>query len=250
MSKQTYFEVVYKAPFKGFNTDLPENVIDASYSPDLLNFILKSGELRTRPKIYQFIPGPPDKYPINVITSFLDGNNVVHTVLETRTGLWQLNPFYKGPSGRVRKPAWNLIGNYPVQSGSGIPVSHVTFLNKFYWANGGNNLWVWDGITSVGTTAPWVKNTVILKGTRISDSNGNLQIAINIGTTGSGAHPVWAAGIGQITTDNNIQWVNNGKPAPAAGWKARRPRTGPPGCGSSPGPAAPPAGGSGSPRAA
>lgn len=213
MGKQTYQEIVYKAPFKGLNVDMPENVIDSSYSPNLLNFILKNGEIRTRPRIYQAISGPPDNYQMNVITSFLDGNGVVHTVTETKTGLWQLNPSFRN----TKKPAWNLVGQYPTQPGPGLPVSHVTFLNKFYWTNGGNNLWVWDGITSIGFTSPWPASSAILKNNRIVDSNGNVQIATQAGTTGAAA-PAWAVGIGNTTTDNTVLWVNNGKPAPANGF--------------------------------
>src|SRR5258708_37052022 len=112
MSKN-YFEITYQGPFKGVNTALPEDVIGKEYSPYINNFILKNGELRTRPNQNgNIIPPPPDGRVVNIITSFLDSNNVVHTVAVTGTGLWQLNAnWYKNPVNS--KKQWQLVGKYP-----------------------------------------------------------------------------------------------------------------------------------------
>lgn len=144
MPDQGYFERTYTGPFKGINSNLPENMIDPSYSPSFSNFILKNGEIRTRPRQSFGIPGTPDGGTMSFLSSFLDSNGVVHTVTTTSNGLWQLNPSWRTNPKR----AWNLVGPFTIQPGPTIPVSHWTFLNKFYWTNGGINLWFWDGITS------------------------------------------------------------------------------------------------------
>jgi hypothetical protein len=212
-----YFEAVYDGPFKGVNVEQPENLMADVYSPSLQNVILKNAEIRTRPRISVGILGNQDKFPLNVIDTFMDGNNVYHTVMVNRRGLFQLSPAFK----RNLKKAWNPVGTFPVQPGPDIPVAHQTFLNKFYWTNGSNNLWVWDGISSVGSPVPWVKSQRVFLNFRIIDTNGNVQIVTQAGFTGA-AHPVWNVTIGGTTTDTASNqaaiWTNNGKPAPASGF--------------------------------
>jgi hypothetical protein len=210
-----YFEQVYEGPWKGIHVSLPENQIPDVYSPLISNFIMKNAELRTRPRMSVGVLGTPDGYPIDVIDTFQDSNTAYHTVIVNRRGLWQLNPNFAINPGAD----WNLVGVFPVQPGPDIPVAHATFLNKFYWTNGGNNLWVWDGISSVGAAFPWVANQRVFNGFRIIDSNGKVQVVIKAGFTGA-SHPVWSATIGGNTTDtaatNPAVWVNNGAPAPTS----------------------------------
>lgn len=233
IAQSGYFEQIYQGPWKGIHTALPENMIPEVFAVDTSNFILKNAELRSRPKMSPFILGPPDNHPIDVIDTFQDGNTAWHTVLVTRTGLWQLNPnFANNPA-----PDWNLIGTFPIQPGPDIPTAHATFLNKFYWTNGGNNLWVWDGIASTSSIFPWVGSQRVFVGQRIVDTNGNVQVCTVAGWTApppTGAAPpvqpaaYWQTAIGAVTTErafggnpapNNppAQWTNNGKPAPQAG---------------------------------
>lgn len=212
-----YFEQIYEGPFRGVHVALPENQIPENYCVSSQNFILKNAKLRTRPRMSVGTLGTPDGYPIDVVETFQDSNTAWHTVIVNRRGLWQLNPNYQNNPA----PDWNLIGVFPVQPGPDIPVAHATFLNKFYWTNGANNLWVWDGISSIGTPFPWVKNQRVFAGFRIIDSNGNVQIVIQAGFTGATA-PVWSTTIGQNTTDTATSqaavWVNNGAPAPSNGF--------------------------------
>lgn len=215
MSKN-HFEIEYKGPFKGIHTSLPEDVIPKEYSPNMVNFILKNGEIRSRPRQYFRLPGPPDNLPIQVITSFLDANNVTHTVAVTPRGLYQLNRLWQKNPITAQK-SWSLIGAYPVQPGPFVPAASSVFVNKFFWTNGGSNLWMWDGITSIGAPSIWGTSKVFQKGTLIQDSNGNIQIAGNSGTTDT-IEPTWAAVIGGQTTDNDITWTENGKPAPSNGF--------------------------------
>lgn len=214
-----YFEITYQGPFKGNNVSLPEDVIPSDYSPFLNNVILKNGEIRSRPRQrIDFLPSTPDRKPIQIITSFLDGNNVFHTVAVTTTGLWQLNRLWP----KNKNKTWSLVGAYPLLPGSVIPANSSVFLNKFFWVNGGDNLWFWDGISSIGVPSQWQEESSYVQGTQILDSNGFLQVASNSGISGS-VTPTWSMALGGSTTDSGttaITWINNGKPAPSNGFSA------------------------------
>src|SRR6266568_4048731 len=189
MSKN-YFECKYRGPYKGVNTQLPEDLLTPDYTPFMNNFILKNGEIRTRPRQSLYIPGPPDGKPILFITSFMDANNVYHTCIVTATGLWQLNrPWQNKPI--TSKKTWSLIGAFTQQPGANNPAATQVFVNKLFWTNGGTNLWVWDGITSVGAPALWKKSTAYIKGSVVLDSNGKVQVAGNSGISATAA-PVWS----------------------------------------------------------
>lgn len=146
-----YFEITYQAPFKGPNVQLPENVIPKEFSPFTNNFIFKNGEIRTKPVLKKFIPGPPDKSIINAVYGFTDGNNVTHTVAVTATGLWQLNFNWQQFKGK----AWNRVSSFPAGTGfSNLPSACAVFVNKFYFTNGGHDLWAWNGIDNLKFTPP------------------------------------------------------------------------------------------------
>lgn len=218
MSKR-YFEIKYQGPFKGNNVALPEDVIGREYSPFLNNFILKNGELRTRPWSGNILPPTPDGFPIIGITSFLDANNVFHTVAVTGTGLFQLNKNWNRLPYTPLK-TWSRVGTYPIQPGPNIPFASSVFTNKIFWTNGGTNLWFWDGIASVNSPRKWQSNTSYVQGTQIQDTNGNLQVAQNAGISGS-TQPTWINTLGSTVVDNTgtgfsttpITWQENGKAA-------------------------------------
>jgi hypothetical protein len=163
-----YFEQTYEAPFKGIHTLLPENKIPKEHSPFIDNFILKSGEFRTRPRYKQVIPSPGDHSTIDGVTAFIDSNNVTHTVAITRTGLWQLNSQWR----IHKKKAWNLVGIYPKGAfpGPDLPITFQVFLDKLYFTQGSNYLWQWDGITN-----PSVANPSAFKSVAIIDQAHNLN---------------------------------------------------------------------------
>lgn len=216
MSKK-YNEIVYNGPFKGVHTSLPEDVIGREYSPDMSNVILKNGEIRSRPRQYNYIPGTPDNFPIYNISSFLDANNVFHTVAVTQFGMWQLNALWRTSKTIDPNHSWNLVGNFADEPGGNFPTPSAVFTNKFFFSIGSDDLWMWDGISSAGAPRTWQASTSYLIGSNIIDSNGNVQIAQNSGTSKVSPHPVWNAAVGGSTTDNNITWVNNGRPAPSSG---------------------------------
>lgn len=211
MPKQTYFELTFNGPWKGINVSMPENLIDKTYSPSFLNYILKNGEIRTRPRQNFFMPGPPDNNPILVLTTFRDSNLVSHTIAITQTSLWQLNPLWRNNP----KNAWNKVGQFPDLPGINIPVAYSVFLNQLYWTNGGTDLWNWDGIHSIGVPQNWKASTVFTQGARIIDSNGNVQIAVSQTGRSGTVEPTWNVTLGANTTDSTITWINNGAPAPS-----------------------------------
>ncbi len=55
------------------------------------------------------------------------------------------------------------------------------------------------------TGAVWVASTVYLAGMQVVDTAGNLQRAVNSGTTGATA-PTWATAIGGTVTDGTVTW--------------------------------------------
>lgn len=216
MPENTYFELTFKGPWHGINVDVPENLLDPSFSPSFINFILKNGEIRTRPRQQFYIMGPlVTNNIINAVDSFLDANDVTHTVIVTQQGLFQLNPQWK----KFPKKSWNLVGPFTVQPGPNIPVASLVFLNRYYWTNGSNNLWAWDGITSAGVPSSWQKSFIYQTNARIIDSNGNVQVSVQAGRSGSTV-PTWNATLAGNTTDGGVVWINNGAPAPANGFES------------------------------
>jgi len=144
-----YFEITYQAPFRGVHSTLPENKLPRAsaelgspFSPNISNFLLKNGEIRSRFPFSPLVPCPVGQTPTGVY-AFVDSNGVSHTLLATVTGLYQLNKQWpQNPS-----KAWNSLGNFNTGN-SYAPAQFVTFLYKTYFTNGGQYIWQWDGITS------------------------------------------------------------------------------------------------------
>lgn len=210
---QRYKEFVYKGPLKGVHVDLPADVIGPEYTPSMSNFTLKNGEFRTRARQYKYLPGTPDGFPIYNLASFMDANNIFHTVAITQFGLWQLNALWARIVNSEPDKVWNLVGSYTDEPGGNFSTPIAVFINKLFFSIGSDDLWMWDGISSAGAPRTWQASTIYLKGSNIIDSNGNVQIAQNTGTSKVSPHPAWSAVIGGTTTDNDITWINNGKPA-------------------------------------
>jgi len=140
-----YFEKGYQGPWKGIDTSMPENMIDPASTFSAQNWIMRSGELRTRPRRSVFLPGLPDGSQVLGHTSFTDSNNVQHTVVASTSGLWQLNSQWQRNIGKV----WNNVGYYNQNNvpNSPAPVQFQVFVNSLFFVNGSSNLWYWNGIT-------------------------------------------------------------------------------------------------------
>jgi hypothetical protein len=149
-SSDSYFELTYEPPWKGINVDLPENKIDRAYTPFANNWIPRGGELRTRPRLAQLIPGLLDGSQPTALSAFADANNTIHTVAVSTTGLWQLNSNWRVFHGKE----WSLVGRfitpYPVSS---IPATIQLFLNQIFFVTGDFNLWNWNGLQPNSLTA-------------------------------------------------------------------------------------------------
>jgi hypothetical protein len=215
MAKDTNFSVTYKGPWKGIDVSMPENAIDRASTPFSQNFIMKNGELRSRPRQSQLIPALPDGTTPNAIHTFTDSNNVTHTVAISSSGLWQLNRNWPiAIATRQIQNCWSKVGTFPVQPGLNIPSAHEVFVNKFFWTTGGSFLWSWDGITSTGFLPQWQPSNHYYVGQQIQDSNGNWQVVTQSGISKVAPHPVWSNTVGTPTIDgtSGLQWGYNGIP--------------------------------------
>jgi len=145
MAKQsdTYFELTYEPPWKGIHVDLPDNKIPGNYTPSATNWIPRSGELRTRPRLSQLIANLPDGSQPTGINSFTDSNNITHTIAVSTTGLWQLNSNWRQFKGKE----WSLVGRFTNPYSVNSPASIQVFLDQLYFVIGDFNLWNWSGLT-------------------------------------------------------------------------------------------------------
>ena len=144
MSKN-YFEITYQGPYKGVFTELPEDIIGPDASPFINNFTLKHGELRPRPRQVLLIPGTIDQQSILACKSFTDQNNVFHTVAITSGGLYQLNQNWNLGNNKLKLDrVWSKIGAFLVQPGPNLIANTAVFIDKLFWTNGGNHLWMRD----------------------------------------------------------------------------------------------------------
>jgi hypothetical protein len=81
--------------------------------------------------------------------------------------------------------------------------------------------WVNQGPLSAAPLDTWAASAPEAKiGSRIVDSNGNIEVVTKAGTTG-GSVPSWQAAPGATATDNTVNWINAGaspiSALPAAG---------------------------------
>ena len=147
ISQDGYFEAEYSGPYAGLHVSLPETLIPDSASPNTNNFMLRNGELRSRPKLQLEFINPDQKNPGLGTFSFLDVNSVWHTVLFTARALWQL----KGNAQTLVANPWDYLGGPTLVDGN--PVAYQAFANVLYYTNGGPQLVSWDGLSQIPTFA-------------------------------------------------------------------------------------------------
>jgi len=146
------FEITYRGNYGGVNVAAPENIIPATDTPFVDNFIFRNRELRTRPKLRSHIPGLLNNVPFGGLTSFLDSNNVVHTVGFAQTGVFQLNSNWPNVVS-FGEPAWNQIGPFDDQDKvPNNPWAIVNSVNRLYFTNGSSRIYQWDGISNTIVT--------------------------------------------------------------------------------------------------
>lgn len=173
MSEQTYFEIPFQGPWKGIDVSMPENMLDPAATPNASNWIVRAGELRSRPRQSQILPQLPDKSQITGHTAFADSNNVIHTCVVSTSGLWQLSANWKNAPTSPKK-VWALVqkfsgANFPAPAN---PVQFQLFVNNLFFVNGSPNVWNWGGITPNAFTIKSALNSVAIYDTTHGMSAG------------------------------------------------------------------------------
>lgn len=196
-----YFEITYKDFDGGLNVQQPESEISDNETPAGNNFQTRNKELRSRPAFSLKFPGPRND-PVLGHYSFIDANNITHTVCWDSSGLWQM----AATPGR----AWAQLGAPSMVPGN--PVSYRAFVNELYYCNGGTTLAYWDGIASapVGSGVD-VNGNPIAGTTSVASVTAADASQVISGTTG----PLSIGGMFLSELDNhllmaNIQVVDNG----------------------------------------
>lgn len=164
-------EIKYRGPWEGIDASMPEDSISPAASPFLSNVMINNGEITSRPLLSSKIPYPNDGFPVRGFSSFIDSNNVAHTICLTKFGLYQLSSNWQTLL-IMKKSPWLLIGAFD-QTVPDIPFSLATIVNKTYFTNGGPKLQYWDGI----------QNNILSSGAiTIYNTDGSIKEA---GTAGS-----------------------------------------------------------------
>jgi hypothetical protein len=119
---------------------------------------------------------------------------------------------------------WQANANYStystiLDSNGSIQAAQAAFLSGFSqpnWSTAlggttsegtftGNNVWL-----NCGQLGSWQPDTAILLSQCVLDSNGNIQVCIGAGTTGSAAPSPWGVNPGDSVTDGSVTWTNWG----------------------------------------
>jgi hypothetical protein len=189
------------------------------YSPAMLNFMLRNGEIRSRPNFRQLLPGPEDNNIVLGCGSFLSRNQVYHTFCFTSRGLWQLktNGFIESAAGRN---PWSFLGGAPLSSA---PVNWTALNGVLYYVGGGVHMGAWDGQAAVAV------RDINFSGINPSQAGSATVGAIFIGELDN--HIITAytneSVLGRRT--QRVSWSNNGFNPLAASistlWVALNPQT-------------------------
>jgi uncharacterized membrane protein YgcG len=206
-----YFEVEYTGPYAGLHVQAPETLIPDNASPSMSGVQLRNAELRSAPAFLLKFPSPDSFNPILGTFSFIDQNNVAHTVIWTNRGLWQL-----AGNNPPTEASWSFIGGPALTTFN--PISYRAFANTLYYTNGSPFLASWDGIAAApvnsvahiiaanapsnipGTTGPLDLGSVYL-----SELDNHLIMA-NVTAIDTGAGGVL------YNFPNRIWWSANGIP--------------------------------------
>lgn len=159
-TKPQYIEKTYTAPYRGLNVQAPEDMIPESDCLLNENLIFRNDELRSAPKFKILMDSPSNQSPIKATVSFMDENNIRHTLAITATDLYQLIYTNK------KNPAqwlWNKVDSFR-QTASGGFFNTQTLLNKAYWTTNYPGVYYWNGITATISEATKGAGTVPLYG--------------------------------------------------------------------------------------
>ncbi len=187
--------VKYTGPWKGLNTDNPENSIGPNEAVECDNFILRGGEIRTAPRLVNFSRGLGQHQEIcRGISGFLDQNNAYHTVAISDIATYQLS----------NTGIWQILNKLPI-TGGGFS-SFAQLLTKLFFTNYSPNLYSWTGMS----------NTVAIEypgiGARyVFELDARLVLLSTVEVVNSSYFGVWSSTTayttGQIVFYNNIYFV-------------------------------------------
>lgn len=143
-SKPRNLEISYRGQCSGLNTMAPEVLIPPTDLPFVKNFLLRNKQIVSFPKFKKAFAYPQENHPLRLVTSFLDTNNVTHTVGLTAHTAYQLN-YIPQSGGSDERWVWNTIGGF---AGIDALYADATYLNKLYFTTINPGLFYWDGITN------------------------------------------------------------------------------------------------------
>lgn len=203
-----YFEITYNpsqwnappgspasswtTPYGGLHTQAPKNLIGPQFSPALNNFMLRNGELRSRPAFSQFLPSPDSNNPTLGVGSFLSANQVWHTFAFSARGLFQLQANPLTVLARGQNP-WTFLGG---PSLTGAPVAWMSFAGILYYTNG-LDLSAWDGVANApindvaftGASSPPPSNATVFGSIFLGELDNHIIMAYTLETTSGVAVP-------------------------------------------------------------
>lgn len=193
----------WTTPYGGLHVQAPENTIGPQYTPAMNNFMLRNGEIRSRPKFRQLFAGPDGTNFILGCGSFLSPNQILHTFCMTPRGLFQLKTNAVSEAALGRNP-WEFLGNTPLSS---TPVAWQSYAGILYYSNG-FHLSAWDGaaaspiqdVAFVGAANPPLASSAVYGGVFLGELDSHLILAY-VNETTNGATSRFA---------NRVRWSNNG----------------------------------------
>lgn len=175
-------EVTYKGPWQGVDISVPETDINSSATPFCENFVLRRGEIRTRPNLGVLCLAPQDITPVLGMTSFVDLNGVAHTVAITQNAIYQLSFAFSSPN--YRGNPWLPIFSFPVQQPSN-PYAIANLNGKIYFSNGGQFVWSWDGISNTLTNVGNLAGGQTIGALYLMELGARIVLASTIETSGT-----------------------------------------------------------------
>ena len=190
----------YQGPYAGIDVQTPEILLGPNATPNSLNFQFRNKELRTCPRIKNVIPHPANSSAFRGLTTFLDGNNVVHTCGITANSLFQL-VFREGVTSGNQWD-WNKVGDF-ISNGLDTQYAVQIFLNKVYWTTGLPGVWYWDGMTNSVSEATGPSPTAPKYGGYFLGELGFHLIILNT---------VEVVGVDNVAFPQRVRWSANGLP--------------------------------------
>jgi len=133
----------YRGPWRGIDVSVPPVVLKGDATPYCNNVYLRGGYIKNRPPLVNNLATPDGGY-VGLLNSFVDANNVPHTVVATQNNLYEIQLPYQ----------LVLVSNLGSASNFVDPYGYAVLANSIYFSNLYNSqLWAWSGSGAVTTPA-------------------------------------------------------------------------------------------------